>query len=166
MKSGKFPLDPARLTLIQFYCPRAHLFLINCGNSYVLSADTTSWPTTAAAGVVPSPQKIASKGAPVVVEPMGETFPPPYSFQMKELGAEPITVQGFEGWAPKGFDSRPRATESGTTVGEPTWGRGPSKRNAWDALSCVQHRQGGLRMGSHCREAPSHRGPANGLGTH
>ena len=40
---------------------------------------------------------------------------------MKELGTEPITVQGFEGWAPKGFDSHPRATESGTTAGEPTW---------------------------------------------
>ena len=34
------------------------------------------------------------------------------------------------------------------------------------ALCRVRDRQGGLRMGSHRREAPSHRGPANGLGTH
>ena len=97
---------------------------------------------------------------------MGKVFPPAYSFQMKEPGSEPIMVQGFEGWAPRGFDSRPRTTESGTTAGEPIWGRGPSKQNAWDALSRVQDRQGGLRMGSHRREAPSHRGPANGLGIH
>ena len=43
-------------------------------------------------------------------------------------GIEPVTVQGFEGWAPKGFDSRPRATESGTTMGEPALGRDPSRR--------------------------------------
>ena len=53
---------------------------------------------------------------------MGEIFPLPYSFQMKEPGSEPIMAQGFEGWAPRGFDSRPRTTESGTTVGEPIWG--------------------------------------------
>ena len=52
-------------------------------------------------------------------------------------GIEPVTVQGFEGWAPEGFDSRPRATESGTTTGEPIRGRDPSKRNTWDALSRV-----------------------------
>ena len=26
----------------------------------------------------------------------------------KELGTEPVTVQGFEGWAPEGLDSCPR----------------------------------------------------------
>ena len=92
MKLGKFPLDPARLTPIRFYRPRAHLFLINCGNSYVPSVDTTSRPTAAAAGVIPSPQKTTSKGAPAVAEPMGKIFPLPYSFQMKEPGSEPITV--------------------------------------------------------------------------
>ena len=130
MKSGKFPPDPVRLTPIRFYRPRAHHFLINRGNSYVPSADTTSCPTAVAADVVPSPQKTASKGAPAIAEPMGKIFPPPYSFQMKEPGAEPITVQGFEGWAPRGFDSHPRATESGTTAGEPIRGRDPSMRNA------------------------------------
>ena len=83
------------------------------------------------------PKKIASKGAPAVVKPMGGEYPPPDSFQTKEVGAEPATVQGFEGWASEGFDSRPRAIESGTTAGEPTRGRGPSKQNAWDALSHV-----------------------------
>ena len=112
------------------------------------------------------PEEITSKGAPAVVEPMREISAPPYSFQVKEPGAEPITVQGFEGWAPKGFDSRPRATESGATAGEPVRGRDPSKRNAWDAQSRVRDRHGSLRMGSHRREAPSHRGLANGLGTH
>ena len=86
------------------------------------------------------PEEITSKGAPVVVEPMGEISPPPYSFQVKERGAEPIMVQGFEGWAPKGFDSRPRATESGTTAGKPTRGQGPSKQNTWDTLSHVRDR--------------------------
>ena len=50
---------------------------------------------------------------------MGENIPPPYSFQVKEPGAEPVTVHGFVGWAPEGFDSRPRTAESGTTMGEP-----------------------------------------------
>ena len=90
MKSGKFPQDPAQLTSIRFNRPCAHLFLINCGSSYVPS--TTSRPTAAAAGVVLYPQKNASKGAPVVAELMGKIFPPPYSFQTKELGAEPVTV--------------------------------------------------------------------------
>ena len=44
-------------------------------------------------------------------------------------GAEPITVQGFEGWTPEGFDSRPRTTESGTAMGGPVHGQGPSKRS-------------------------------------
>ena len=44
-------------------------------------------------------------------------------------GAKPITVQGFEGWTTEGFDSRPRTTESGTTMGEPVHGCGPSKRS-------------------------------------
>ena len=39
---------------------------------------------------------------------MGREYPPLDSFQMKELGTEPVMVQGFEGWAPKGFDSRLR----------------------------------------------------------
>ena len=43
-------------------------------------------------------------------------------------GTKPIMVQGFEGWAPEGFDSRPRAIELGTTMGKPVHGRGPSKR--------------------------------------
>ena len=37
-------------------------------------------------------------------------------------GIEHVTVQGFEGWAPEGFDSHPRATESVTTMGEPAHG--------------------------------------------
>ena len=74
MKSGKFPLDPARLTMIRFYRPHAHFFLINYGNSYVPS--TTLRQTAAVAGVVPSPQKTTSKGAPAVAEPMGKIFPP------------------------------------------------------------------------------------------
>ena len=45
-----------------------------------------------------------------------------------EKGTEPVTVQGFEGWATKGFDSRPRTTESGTTMGKPVHGRGPSRQ--------------------------------------
>ena len=53
---------------------------------------------------------------------MGKIFPSAYSFQMKEPGSEPITVQGFEGWAPRDFDSRPRIIESGTTAGEPIRG--------------------------------------------
>ena len=44
-------------------------------------------------------------------------------------GIEPVMVQGFEGWAPEGFDSRPRATDSGMTMGEPAYGQGPSKRS-------------------------------------
>ena len=59
---------------------------------------------------------------------MGGEYPPPDSFQTKELGTEPVTVQGFEGWAPKGLDSHPRTTELGTTMGEPIHGRGLSKR--------------------------------------
>ena len=66
------------------------------------------------------------------------------SFHAKELGTEPATVQGFEGWAPKGLDSCSRTIESGTTMGEPVHGQDPSKRNAWDALSRVRNRQGGL----------------------
>ena len=75
-----------------------------------------------ATGVILPPQETASKGTPPVAEPMGKIFPPPYSFQMKEPGSEPITVQEFEGWAPRGFDSRPKTTESGTTMGEPIRG--------------------------------------------
>ena len=59
---------------------------------------------------------------------MGREYPLPDSFQTKELGTEPVTVQGFEGWAPEGLDSRPRTIESGMTMGEPVHGRGPSKR--------------------------------------
>ena len=43
-------------------------------------------------------------------------------------GTKPITIQGYEGWAIQGLDSRPRTTESGTTMGEPVHGRGPGKR--------------------------------------
>ena len=74
------------------------------------------------------PEKTASKGVPTVVKPMGG-YPPPDSFQTKELGTEPITVQGFEGWALEGFDSCPRTTKSGMTMGEPIHGRGLSKRS-------------------------------------
>ena len=59
---------------------------------------------------------------------MGGEYPPPDSFQTKELGIEPVTVQGFEGWAPEGLDSCPRTTELGMTMGEPVHGRGPSKQ--------------------------------------
>ena len=86
------------------------------------------------------PQEAASKGVPPIAEPIGKIFPTAYSFHMKEPGSESITVQGFEGWTPEGFDSRPRATESGTTMGEPVHGRGPSKAIAWDALSRVRDR--------------------------
>ena len=85
------------------------------------------------------PEKAASKDAPAVIS-RRERNNPPDSFQAKELGTEPATVQGFEGWALRGFDSRPRATESGATTGEPIRGRGPSKRNAWDALCLVRDR--------------------------
>ena len=40
---------------------------------------------------------------------MGGEYPPPDSFQMIELGTEPVTVQGFEGWALEGLDSHPKA---------------------------------------------------------
>ena len=43
-------------------------------------------------------------------------------------GTKPITIQGYEGWAIQGLDSRPRTTESGTTMGEPVHGRGPNKQ--------------------------------------
>ena len=59
---------------------------------------------------------------------MEREYPPRDSFQTKELGTEPITVQRFEGWAPEGLDSRLRTTESRTTMGEPVHGRGPGKR--------------------------------------
>ena len=39
--------------------------------------------------------------------------------QNKDKRPEPVTVQGFKGWAPRGLDSRPRAEESGTTTSEP-----------------------------------------------
>ena len=39
---------------------------------------------------------------------MGGEYPTPDSFQAKELGTEPVTVQGFEGWAPEGLDSHLR----------------------------------------------------------
>ena len=127
MKPRKFPSDLAQLIQIRFYRPRAYLFLINRMNSYVPPADTTSRPTAAAVGVVPPPRENRLKRHASRCQADGGDIPPPYSFQTKELGAEPIMVQGFEGWAPKGFDSRPRATESGTTTGEPIRGRGPSK---------------------------------------
>ena len=68
------------------------------------------------------PKKTASKGVPVIVKPMGRGISPPDSFQTKELGTEPVMVQGFEGWASKGFDNRLRATELGTTTSEPIRG--------------------------------------------
>ena len=51
------------------------------------------------------------------------------------------------------------------------WGRAcewprPERAVARGVLSRVRDRQESIRMGSHRREAPSHRGPANGLGTH
>ena len=107
-------------------------------NNYVPSADTTSRPTTAAAGAVPPPQENRLKRCTYHCQANGGDIPPPYSFQVKEPGAEPVTVQGFVGWAPEGFDSHPRTAESGTTMGEPVHGRDPSKRNAWDALSHVR----------------------------
>ena len=60
---------------------------------------------------------------------MGGEYPPPDSFQTKELGTEPVMVQGFEGWALEGLDSRPRTTELGTTMGKPVHGQDPSKRS-------------------------------------
>ena len=51
------------------------------------------------------------------------------SEKSNKKGAEPVTVQGFEGWTTEGFDSRPRTIESGTTMGEPVHGHGPSKRS-------------------------------------
>ena len=59
----------------------------------------------------------------------------------------------------RGFDSRPRATESGTTSGRAyEWPR-PERTVARGVLSRVRDRQESIRMGSHRREAPSHRGP-------
>ena len=46
-----------------------------------------------------------------------------------EKSTEPITAQGFKGWAPEGFDSHPKTTESGTAMGEPVHGQGSSKRS-------------------------------------
>ena len=51
------------------------------------------------------------------------------SEKRNKKGVEPVTVQGFEGWTTEGFDSRPRTTESGTTMGEPVHGHGLSKRS-------------------------------------
>ena len=51
-----------------------------------------------------------------------------HSEKSNKKGAEPVTVQGFEGWTTEGFDSHPRTTESGTTMGEPALGRDPSRR--------------------------------------
>ena len=59
---------------------------------------------------------------------MGGEYPLTDSFQTKELGVEPITVQGFEGWALEGLDSRLRTTESGMTMGEPVHGQGSSQQ--------------------------------------
>ena len=78
----------------------------------------------------------------------------------------PLLSRGSKARPPRGFDSRLRATESGTTSGQAyEWPR-PERAIARGVLSRIRDRQGSLRMGSHRREAPSHRGPANGLGTH
>ena len=68
------------------------------------------------------PRKLPQKARHPLPSRWGRYSPPPYSFQMKEPGSEPITVQGFEGWAARGFDSRPRTIESGMTMGEPIRG--------------------------------------------
>ena len=82
-------------------------------------------PTIATASPEKPPQKAR---LPLSADGRG-IFPPADSFQTKELGAEPVTVQGFEGWTPEGFDSHPRTTESGTAMGKPIYGRGPSKQS-------------------------------------
>ena len=56
-------------------------------------------------------------------------FAPRDSEKHDEEGVKPVTVQRFEGWVIKGLDSRLRATESGTTMGEPVHGRGLGKRS-------------------------------------
>ena len=85
---------------------------------------------------------------------------------MQYRASSPLWSRGSKAGPPKGFDSRPRTTESGMIVGKPEHGQKPKQANAWGALSHVRDRQESIRMGSHRREAPSHRGPANGLGTH
>ena len=75
---------------------------------------------------------------------MGGEYPPPDSFQTKELGTEPVMVQGFEGWAPEGVDSHPRTNRVRDDYGRArTWPR-PKQAIAWDALSRVRNWQGGL----------------------
>ena len=61
--------------------------------------------------------------------PFLQPLTPRGSEKCDKKGAEPVTVQGFEGWTTEGFDSHPRTTESWTTMGEPVYGRGPSKRS-------------------------------------
>ena len=41
----------------------------------------------------------------------------------------PLRSRGSKAGPPKGFDSRPRTTESGTAMGEPVHGQGPRKRS-------------------------------------
>ena len=157
-KSGKFPPEnPPRLSRSGF---TAHAPTPSLITRTVTSRRLTPRRVQPQQQQAPFrlPEKAASKDAPAVVSRRERNNPHPIPFRQRN-------------WAPsllrsRGFDSCPRATESGATTGEPMRGRGPSKRNAWDALCRVRDRQGGLRMGSHRREAPSHRGPANGLSTH
>ena len=66
------------------------------------------------------------------------------SEKSNKKGAEPVTVQGFEGWALEGLDNHPRTNGVRDDYERArTWPR-PKQAIAWDALSRVRDRQGGL----------------------
>ena len=92
---------------------------------HLITQTVMSHPLTPRRAVAAALEKTASKDAPLSAD--GREIPPADYFRAKEPGAEPATVQRFEGWAVYGLDSRLRMTESGTTMGEPVHGRGPGK---------------------------------------
>ena len=61
--------------------------------------------------------------------------------KIKTKRPKPVTIQGFEGWAPKGFDSHPKTNRVRDDYGRAhTWPR-PKQANAWDAPGQVRDRQ-------------------------
>ena len=77
-----------------------------------------------------------------------------YGLGVRRLGLQEVST------------AAPGQQSQGRLRGEPTNGPGLNKQSFGGVLSRVRDRQESIRMGSHRREAPSHRGPANGLGTH
>ena len=133
MKSGKFPLDLAWLISIRFYRPRAHLFLINHGNSYVPSTDTVSRPTAAAAGVVLPPRENCLKRRASHCRADGGDIPHPIPFKQRNEAPSPLRSRGSKA-GPLGVSTaapgqksqgRPRAspyraeTQARETLGTP-----------------------------------------------